>query len=77
MMRTDNRISVLRIDLGDSFDFFKIFFFLFGGWYCGRTNLNYTGSSTRVHSRGLQYTSRVHSRGLQYTSNGIIPWLVG
>jgi hypothetical protein len=33
---------------------------------CGRTNLNYTGSSTRVHSRGLQRTS-----------NGIIPWPVG
>jgi hypothetical protein len=33
---------------------------------CGRTNLNYTGSSTRVHSRGLQYTS-----------NCIIPWPVG
>jgi hypothetical protein len=33
---------------------------------CGRTNLNYTGSSTRVHSRGLQRTS-----------NGIIPWSVG
>jgi hypothetical protein len=32
----------------------------------GRTNLNYTGSSTRVHSRGLQCTS-----------NGIIPWPVG
>jgi hypothetical protein len=34
--------------------------------YCGRTNLNYTGSSTRVHSRGLQRAS-----------NGIIPWPVG
>jgi hypothetical protein len=33
---------------------------------CGRTNLNYTGSSTRVHSRGLQRAS-----------NGIIPWHVG
>jgi hypothetical protein len=33
MMGTDNRISVLRIDLGDSFDFFRIFFFLFGCWY--------------------------------------------
>jgi hypothetical protein len=35
MMGTDNRISVLRIDLGDSFDFFRIFFFLFlfGGWH--------------------------------------------
>jgi hypothetical protein len=33
---------------------------------CGRTNLNYTGSSTQVHSRGLQRTS-----------NGIIPWPVG
>jgi hypothetical protein len=33
---------------------------------CGRTNLNYTGSSTRVHSRGLRRTS-----------NGIIPWPVG
>jgi hypothetical protein len=32
---------------------------------CGRTNLNYTGSSTRVHSRGLQRTS-----------NGTIPWSV-
>jgi hypothetical protein len=32
----------------------------------GRTNLNYTGSSTRVHSRGLQHAS-----------NGIIPWPVG
>jgi hypothetical protein len=29
---------------------------------CGRTNLNYTGSSTQVHSRGLQRAS-----------NGIIP----
>jgi hypothetical protein len=33
---------------------------------CGRTNLNYSGSSTRVHSRGLQRAS-----------NGIIPWPVG
>jgi hypothetical protein len=33
---------------------------------CGRTNLNYTGSSTRVHFRGLQRAS-----------NGIIPWPVG
>jgi hypothetical protein len=31
----------------------------------GRTNLNYTGSSTRVHSCGLQRAS-----------NGIIPWPV-
>jgi hypothetical protein len=36
MMGTDNRISVLRIDSGDSFDFFRIFFFLFGGWYSRR-----------------------------------------
>jgi hypothetical protein len=36
------------------------------GTLCGRTNLNYTGSSTRVHSRGLQRAS-----------NGIIPWPVG
>jgi hypothetical protein len=33
MMGTNNRISVLRIDPGDSFDFFRIFFFLFRGWY--------------------------------------------
>jgi hypothetical protein len=33
MMGTDNRVSVLRIDLGDSFDFFRIFFFLFGDWH--------------------------------------------
>jgi hypothetical protein len=33
---------------------------------CGRTNLNYTGSSTRVPSRGLQRTS-----------NGTIPCSVG
>jgi hypothetical protein len=33
---------------------------------CGRTNLNYTGSSTWVHSWGLQRAS-----------NGIIPWPVG
>jgi hypothetical protein len=32
MMGTDNRISVLRIDLGGSFDFFRIFFF-FRSWY--------------------------------------------
>jgi hypothetical protein len=36
MMGTDNRISVLRIDSGDSFDFFRIFFFLFRGWYSRR-----------------------------------------
>jgi hypothetical protein len=36
------------------------------GGACGRTNLNYAGSSTRVHSRGLQRAS-----------NGIIPWPVG
>jgi hypothetical protein len=36
MMGTDNRISVLRIDPGDSFNFFRIFFFLFGGWYSRR-----------------------------------------
>jgi hypothetical protein len=35
MMGTDNRISVLRIDLGDSFDFFGIFFF-FRSWYSRR-----------------------------------------
>jgi hypothetical protein len=34
--------------------------------HCGRTNLNYTSSSTRVHFRGLQRAS-----------NGIIPWPVG
>jgi hypothetical protein len=39
MMGTDNRISVLRIDLEDSFDFFRIFFFLFGGWYSRRCGL--------------------------------------
>jgi hypothetical protein len=33
---------------------------------CGRTNSNYTGSSTRVHFCGLQRAS-----------NGIIPWSVG
>jgi hypothetical protein len=33
---------------------------------CGRTNLNYTGSSTRVHSRGLRRAS-----------NGITSWPVG
>jgi hypothetical protein len=37
-----------------------------GGEECGRTDLNYTGSNTRVHSRGLQRAS-----------NGIIPWPVG
>jgi hypothetical protein len=35
MMGTDNRISVLRIDLGDSFNFFRIFFF-FRSWYSRR-----------------------------------------
>jgi hypothetical protein len=35
MMGTDNRISVLRIDLRDSFDFFRIFFF-FRSWYSRR-----------------------------------------
>jgi hypothetical protein len=39
---------------------------LLGFPFCGRTNLNYTGSSTQVHSQGLQRTS-----------NGVIPWLVG
>jgi hypothetical protein len=40
MMRTDNRISVLRIDLGDSFDFFRIFlFFAFGCRYHRRYRL--------------------------------------
>jgi hypothetical protein len=34
--------------------------------YCGRTNLNYTGSSTQVLSRGLQRTS-----------NGVTPWPIG
>jgi hypothetical protein len=34
-MGTDNRISVLRIDLRDSFDFFRIFFF-FRSWYSRR-----------------------------------------
>jgi hypothetical protein len=32
---------------------------------CGRTNLNYTGSSTQVHSQGLKRTS-----------NGVTPWPV-
>jgi hypothetical protein len=38
MIGTDNRISVLRIDPGDSFNFFRIFFF-FGCWYCRRYRL--------------------------------------
>jgi hypothetical protein len=29
MMGTKNRISMLRVDLGDSFNFFRFFFFLF------------------------------------------------
>jgi hypothetical protein len=33
---------------------------------CGRTNLNYTSSSTQVLSQGLQRTS-----------NGVTPWPVG
>jgi hypothetical protein len=33
---------------------------------CGRTNLNYTGSSTQVLSQGLQHAS-----------NGVTPWPVG
>jgi hypothetical protein len=28
MIRTKNRISMLRVDLGDSFDFFRVFFFI-------------------------------------------------
>jgi hypothetical protein len=36
MMGTDNGIPVLRINSGDSFVFFRIFFFLFGGWYSRR-----------------------------------------
>jgi hypothetical protein len=49
--------------------------FVFGLWvcvadgagsFCGRTNLNYTGSSTRVHISGLRRAS-----------NGIILWPVG
>jgi hypothetical protein len=36
------------------------------GARCGRTNSNYTGSRTQVHSRGLQRAS-----------NGIIFWPVG
>jgi hypothetical protein len=36
-MGTDNRISMLRIDLGDSFDFFRIFFFR--RWYSRRCRL--------------------------------------
>jgi hypothetical protein len=36
MMGTDNRISVLRIDFGDSFNFFRIFFFLFRSGYSRR-----------------------------------------
>jgi hypothetical protein len=39
MMGTVNRISVLRIDPGDSFNFFRIFFFLFRGWYSRRCGL--------------------------------------
>jgi hypothetical protein len=37
-----------------------------GGACCGRTNLNYTGSSTRVHLSGLRRASNV-----------IILWPVG
>jgi hypothetical protein len=37
-MGTDNRISMLRIDLGDSFNFFRIFFF-FRSWYGRRCGL--------------------------------------
>jgi hypothetical protein len=36
------------------------------GRYCGRTNLNYAGSSMQVLSQGLQRTS-----------NGVTPWPVG
>jgi hypothetical protein len=39
MMGTDNRISMLRIDLRDSFNFFRIFFFLYKGWYSRRCRL--------------------------------------
>jgi hypothetical protein len=35
-------------------------------YICGRTNLNYTGSSTQVLSQGLQRAS-----------NGVTPWPVG
>jgi hypothetical protein len=39
---------------------------ILGGDLCGRTNLNYTGSSTQILSQGLQRTS-----------NGVTSWPVG
>jgi hypothetical protein len=42
MMGTKNRISMLRIDLGDSFDFFRVFFFFFT---LKLINNGYTGCS--------------------------------
>jgi hypothetical protein len=36
MIGADNRISMLRIDPGDSFNFFRIFFFGLGCWYSRR-----------------------------------------
>jgi hypothetical protein len=39
-MGTDNRVSVLRVNFGDSFDFFRIFLFFFCGcWYYRRCRL--------------------------------------
>jgi hypothetical protein len=39
-MGTKNRVSMLRVNFGDSFDFFKIFlFFCCGCWYYRRCRL--------------------------------------
>jgi hypothetical protein len=39
MMGADDRISVLRINLGDSLNFLGIFLFFFRGRYCRRHRL--------------------------------------
>jgi hypothetical protein len=51
-----NELAELKIQLQDLLD----------KGFCGRTNLNYTGSNTQVRSQGLQCTS-----------NGVTPWPVG
>jgi hypothetical protein len=39
MMGADDRVSVLRVNLGDSLNFLGIFLFFFRGRYCRRHRL--------------------------------------
>jgi hypothetical protein len=66
IITTVKPLELLHMDLFGLVAYMSIGGKKYGLVICGRINLNYTGSSTRVHFRGLQRAS-----------NSIIPWPVG